>query len=325
VEIVTKKRMMVFSGTAHPALSQEIAEHLGVSLSESKLTRFASGEIYFRADESARGSDAFVIQTHSGDVNEAIMEQLIMLDALKRASAKRITAVVPYYGYSRQDKKALAREPISAKLVADLLSTAGADRVVSVDLHSGQIQGYFDFPFDHLTALPVLSDYLSDDLGLGEEIVVVAPDAGRIKTAEKLREYLHADLAFLYKRRSRTEAHRIDEMAVVGEVQGRPCVLVDDMIDTAGTVSKGAAVLAGEGAGPIYAAATHPVLSGDAVKKLEDSPIRKVVVTNTLPIPPEKIVGKITVLSVAPIIANAIRAVFEDTSVSELFHGANQF
>ena len=325
MEIVTKKRMMVFSGTAHPALSQEIAEHLGVSLSESKLTRFASGEIYFRADESARGSDAFVIQTHSGDVNEAIMEQLIMLDALKRASAKRITAVVPYYGYSRQDKKALAREPISAKLVADLLSTAGADRVVSVDLHSGQIQGYFDFPFDHLTALPVLSDYLSDDLGLGEEIVVVAPDAGRIKTAEKLREYLHADLAFLYKRRSRTEAHRIDEMAVVGEVQGRPCVLVDDMIDTAGTVSKGAAVLAGEGAGPIYAAATHPVLSGDAVKKLEDSPIRKVVVTNTLPIPPEKIVGKITVLSVAPIIANAIRAVFEDTSVSELFHGANQF
>jgi len=325
VEIVTKKRMMVFSGTAHPALSQEVAEHLGVSLSESKLTRFASGEIYFRADESARGSDAFVIQTHAGDVNEAIMEQLIMLDALKRASAKRITAVVPYYGYSRQDKKALAREPISAKLVADLLSTAGADRVVSVDLHSGQIQGYFDFPFDHLTALPVLSDYLSDDLGLGEEIVVVAPDAGRIKTAEKLREYLHADLAFLYKRRSRTEAHRIDEMAVVGEVQGRPCVLVDDMIDTAGTVSKGAAVLAGEGAGPIYAAATHPVLSGDAVKKLEDSPIRKVVVTNTLPIPPEKTIGKITVLSVAPIIANAIRAVFEDTSVSELFHGANQF
>ena len=325
MEIVTKKRMMVFSGTAHPALSQEVAEHLGVSLSESKLTRFASGEIYFRADESARGSDAFVIQTHAGDVNEAIMEQLIMLDALKRASAKRITAVVPYYGYSRQDKKALAREPISAKLVADLLSTAGADRVVSVDLHSGQIQGYFDFPFDHLTALPVLSDYLSDDLGLGEEIVVVAPDAGRIKTAEKLREYLHADLAFLYKRRSRTEAHRIDEMAVVGEVQGRPCVLVDDMIDTAGTVSKGAAVLAGEGAGPIYAAATHPVLSGDAVKKLEDSPIRKVVVTNTLPIPPEKTIGKITVLSVAPIIANAIRAVFEDTSVSELFHGANQF
>ena len=325
MEIVTKKRMMVFAGTAHLALAEEIAENLGVSLSASKLTKFASGEIYFRSEESARGSDAFVIQTHAGAVNEAIMEQLIMLYALKRASAKRITAVIPYYGYSRQDKKALAREPISAKLVADLLTAAGANRVVSVDLHSGQTQGYFDFPFDHLTALPLLSDYLSEDLGLGEEMVVVAPDAGRIKTAEKLREYLHADLAFLYKRRSRTEAHKIDEMAVVGEVAGRPCVLVDDMIDTAGTVAKGAKALAAEGAGPIYAAATHAVLSGDAVPRLEEAPIRKVVVTNTLPIPPEKMMEKLTVLSVAPIVANAIRAVFEDTSVSELFHGANQF
>lgn len=324
MEIVTKKRMMIFSGNTDPELSKEIANNLGVSLSSAKLTKFASGEIYFRAEESARGADAFVIQTHAGDVNESIMEQLIMIDALKRASAKRITAVIPYYGYSRQDKKGMSREPISAKLVADLLTTAGTNRVVSMDLHSGQIQGYFDFPFDHLTALPVLSDYLASELGLGEDLVVVAPDAGRIKTAEKLREYLRADLAFLYKRRSRTEANKIDEMAVVGEVEGRACVLVDDMIDTAGTVAKGAHALAAQGAGPIFAAATHPVLSGKAVQNLEESPIQKVVVCNTLPIPPEKTFEKLTVLSIAPIIASAIRAVFEDTSVSEIFDGANQ-
>jgi len=324
VEIVTKKRMMIFSGSTDPELSKEIADNLGVSLSAAKLTKFASGEIYFRAEESARGADAFVIQTHAGDVNESIMEQLIMIDALKRASAKRITAVIPYYGYSRQDKKGMSREPISAKLVADVLTTAGTNRVVSMDLHSGQIQGYFDYPFDHLTALPVLSDYLAEELGLGEDLVVVAPDAGRIKTAEKLREYLRADLAFLYKRRSRTEANKIDEMAVVGEVEGRACVLVDDMIDTAGTVAKGAHALAAQGAGPIFAAATHPVLSGRAVQNLEESPIQKVVVCNTLPIPPEKSFDKLTVLSIAPIIASAIRAVFEDTSVSEIFNGANQ-
>src|SRR5438105_11917843 len=195
--------MMLFSGTAHPELSEEIASHLGVPLSECEIRRFASSEVYVRADNSVRGADVFVIQTHCAPVNETIMEQLVMIDAMKRASAKRITAVIPYYGYSRQDKKALSREPISAKLVADLLSTAGCDRVVSVDLHSGQIQGYFDFPFDHLTALPILSTYLEQELGLhGDDLVVVAPDAGRIKTAETLREYLHAGLAFLYKRRS---------------------------------------------------------------------------------------------------------------------------
>jgi ribose-phosphate pyrophosphokinase len=324
VETVTKKKLMIFSGTTHPSLAEEVAAHLGVALCDAELNRFASGEIYFRANESVRGADVFVIQTHDDPINESIMEQLIMVDAIKRASAKRITAVIPYYGYSRQDKKGLAREPISAKLVADLLTTAGVDRVVSMDLHSGQIQGYFDFPFDHLTGLPVLTRYLQDDLGLGDDLVVVAPDAGRIKTAEKLREYLHADLAFLYKRRSRHEAHKIDEMAVVGEVEGRPCVLVDDMIDTAGTVARGASALAAEGAGPIYAAATHAVLSGKAVQNLEESPIEQVVVSNTLPIPDEKNFDKLTVLSVASIFADAIRAVFEDTSVSEIFHGDNQ-
>jgi ribose-phosphate pyrophosphokinase len=326
VEIVTKKKMMVFSGTTHPTLAHEIAEHLGVDLCDADLTRFASGEIYFRANESVRGADVFVIQSHADPVNESIMEQLVMIDAMKRASAKRITAAIPYYGYSRQDHKGMAREPISAKLIADLLTTAGADRVVSVDLHSGQIQGYFDFPFDHLTALPILSDYLKNELMLhgDDDLVVVAPDAGRIKTAEKLRKHLHADLAFLYKRRSRMEAHKIEEMAVVGEVQGRPCVIIDDMIDTAGTVAKGAAALDQHGAGPIYAAATHPILSGKAVQNLEEAPITEVVVTNTVPLPEERRFAKLRVLSIAPLIASALRAVFEDTSVSEIFHGDNQ-
>jgi ribose-phosphate pyrophosphokinase len=326
VEIVTKKKMMIFSGTTHPGLARAIAGELGVGICDATLTRFASGEVYFRANESVRGADVFVIQSHGDPVNESIMEQLVMLDAMKRASAKRITAVIPYYGYSRQDKKGLAREPISAKLVADLITTAGADRVISVDLHSGQIQGYFDFPFDHLTALPILSSYLQDELMLhgDDDLVVVAPDAGRIKTAEKLREALHADLAFLYKRRSRKEAHKIEEMAVVGEVDGRPCVLVDDMIDTAGTVAKGAEALAQHGAGPIYAAATHPILSGKAVQRLEEAPIKEVAVTDTVPIPPERQFEKLKVLSIAPLVASALRAVFEDTSVSEIFHGDNQ-
>jgi ribose-phosphate pyrophosphokinase len=325
VEIVTKKKMMLFSGTTHPSLAAEIAEDLGIRLSPCKISRFASGEIYVRSEESVRGGDVFVIQTHADPVDESIMEQLVMLDAMKRASAKRVVAVVPYYGYSRQDKKGLAREPISAKLIADLLTTAGAQRVVSVDLHSGQIQGYFDFPLDHLTALPILSEYMMNELGLhNENVVVVAPDAGRIKTAERLREYLRADLAFMYKRRSRREAHKIEEMAVVGEVDRRACVLVDDMIDTAATVTRGAAVLQEQGAGPIYAAATHPVLSGNAVKLLEEAPIREVVVTNTLPIPEEKMSDKLRVLSIAPLIASALRAVFENTSVSEIFRGNNQ-
>jgi ribose-phosphate pyrophosphokinase len=325
VEIVTKKKMLLFSGGTHPELAHEIADHLGIQVAPAVLRRFASSETYFRSEESVRGCDVFVVQTHAEPVNESIMEQLVMIDAMKRASAKRITAVIPYYGYSRQDKKGLAREPISAKLVADTISVAGADRVVSVDLHSGQIQGYFDFPFDHLTALPILSDYISQELGLYDgDLVIVAPDAGRIRTAERLREYLHADLAFLYKRRSRHEANKIEEMAVVGEVDGRPCVLVDDMVDTAGTVAKGATALAAQGAGPIFAAATHPILSGKAVQLLEESPIQEFVVTNTMPIPDEKQFDKLKVLSIAPLIASALRAVFEDTSVSEIFRGDNQ-
>lgn len=325
VEIVTKKRMMVFSGTTHPELAEEIASHLGIELSPCKISRFAAGEIYVRPEESVRGADVFVIQTHAHPINESIWEQLVMIDAMKRASATRVTAVIPYYGYSRQDKKALAREPISAKLLADVLSVAGADRVVSVDLHSGQIQGFFNVPFDHLTALPLLADHLEKDLGLsGRDLVVVAPDAGRVRTAERLREHLDAEMAYIYKRRSRREAHRIEEMVVEGDVQGQACILIDDMIDTAGTMTQGAAALAREGAPRIFAAATHALLSGKAIQKLEEAPINEVVVTDTVPIPDEKRIAKLTVLSIAPIIAAALQAVFEDTSVSEIFRGENQ-
>ena len=325
MEIMTKKRMMLYTGTVHPTLAHEIADNLSIPVSKGEIRRFASGEIYFRADESVRGADVFVVQSHYEPVNEAIMEQLIMIDAIKRASAKRITAVVPYYGYSRQDKKVLSREPISAKLVADMLSTAGADRIISVDLHSGQIQGFFDAPFDHLTALPLISSYLKDELGL-HDVVVVAPDAGRIRTSEKLREYLHADLAYIYKRRSRHEAHKISEMRLVYEegIAGKPCVLVDDMIDTAGTLVEGVKVLDAMGAGPIYTGATHAIFSGKARQNLEEAPIAQVIVTNTVPIPEEKQFDKLRVLSIAPLIASALRAVFEDTSVSEIFGGANQ-
>ena len=325
MEIMTKKRMMLYTGTIHPTLAHEIADNLSIPVSKGEIRRFASGEIYFRADESVRGADVFVVQSHYEPVNEAIMEQLIMIDAIKRASAKRITAVVPYYGYSRQDKKVLSREPISAKLVADMLSTAGADRIISVDLHSGQIQGFFDAPFDHLTALPLISSYLKDELGL-HDVVVVAPDAGRIRTSEKLREYLHADLAYIYKRRSRHEAHKISEMRLVYEedIAGKPCVLVDDMIDTAGTLVEGVKVLDAMGAGPIYTGATHAIFSGKARQNLEEAPIAQVIVTNTVPIPEEKQFDKLRVLSIAPLIASALRAVFEDTSVSEIFGGANQ-
>ncbi len=327
MEIMTKKRMMLYTGTIHPTLAHEIADNLAIPVSKGEIRRFASGEIYFRADESVRGADVFVVQSHYEPVNEAIMEQLIMIDAIKRASAKRITAVVPYYGYSRQDKKVLSREPISAKLVADMLSTAGADRIVSVDLHSGQIQGFYNAPFDHLTALPLLSSYLKDQLGLhGDDVVVVAPDAGRIRTSEKLREYLHADLAYIYKRRSRHEAHKISEMRLVYEedIAGKPCVMVDDMIDTAGTLVEGVKVLAAMGAGPIYTGATHAIFSGKARQNLEEAPIEQVIVTNTVPIPEEKQFAKLRVLSIAPLVASALRAVFEDTSVSEIFGGANQ-
>jgi ribose-phosphate pyrophosphokinase len=302
-------------------LAQEIAQHLGVDLSKANLREFANGEIHCRYDISLRGSDVFIVQTHCGPVNDTLMEQLIMIDAAKRASAKRITAVCPYYGYSRQDRKAIGREPITAKLVADVLQVAGADRVVSLDLHSGQIQGFFDIPFDHLTALPVLVAELRRLAGV--DMVIVSPDAGRVKVAERFSQHLNSDLAFVHKRRPRGSANQVEALDVVGEVEGRHCVLIDDMIDTAGTICAAAELLAERGASDIWAMATHPVLSDPALERLEKAPISRVVVTNTLPVPPERRIDKLAVLSVSKLIADAIDAVFEDTSVSEIFGGDN--
>jgi ribose-phosphate pyrophosphokinase len=321
MELVPRRRLELVSGRSHPALAQEIAAHLGVELSKANLREFANGEIHCRYDISLRGSDVFIVQTHCGPVNDTLMEQLIMIDAAKRASAKRITAVCPYYGYSRQDRKATGREPITAKLVADVLQVAGADRVVSVDLHSGQIQGFFDIPFDHLTAMPVLVAELH---GRGTDgMVVVAPDAGRVKVAERFSQHLNADLAFVHKRRPRGSANLVEALDVVGEVQGRHCVLIDDMIDTAGTICAAAELLAERGASDIWAMATHPLLSDPALERLEKSPLSRVVVTDTLPIAADRRIEKLAVLSVSKLIADAIDAVFEDLSVSEIFGGDN--
>ena len=321
MELIPKRRLELVSGRSSPALAQEIARHLGVELGQANLREFANGEIHCRYGSSIRGADVFIIQTHSGPVNDSLMEQLIMIDAAKRASAKRITAVCPYYGYSRQDRKSTGREPITAKLVADMLSTAGADRVVSVDLHSGQIQGFFDVPFDHLTAAPVLEGYLkSEQAG---DIVVVAPDAGRVKVAERYSQHLGADLALVHKVRPKGTTNTVEALQVVGDVEGRHCVVIDDMIDTAGTICAAAALLEKSGASEIWAMATHAVLSDPAVDRLKASPISRIVVTDTLPVAEDRYFDKLEVLSVAEIIASAIDGIFEDTSVSEIFGGEN--
>jgi ribose-phosphate pyrophosphokinase len=321
VELIPKRRLELVSGRSHPALAEAIAGHLGVRLGEANLREFSNGEIHCRYDISIRGCDVFIIQTHCGPVNDSLMEQLIMIDAAKRASAKRITAVCPYYGYSRQDRKSTGREPITARLVADMLQAAGADRVVSVDLHSGQIQGFFDLPFDHLTAAPVLEGYLRDQLK--GEVMVVAPDAGRVKVAERYSQHLGADLALVHKTRPRGTANKVEARHVVGDVEGRHCVLIDDMIDTAGTICAAAELLSEAGAAEIWAMATHAVLSDPAVDRLKASLISRVVVTDTLPVAEDRIFDKLEVLSVAKIIADVIDAVFEDTSVSEIFGGEN--
>ncbi|MGH2730999.1 MAG: ribose-phosphate diphosphokinase [Actinomycetota bacterium] len=328
MQLPTQKRLMMFSGTANPGLAEEVATHLGMKLGDVVLSEFANSETYVRFADSVRGCDAFVIQSMCEPVDHHVMQQLIMIDALKRASAKRITAVCPFYPYSRQDKKTRGREPITAKLLADFYEAAGADRVLSVDLHTGQIQGFFNVPFDHLTALPLLADYFAELLD--REFVIVSPDAGRVRLAEKwvqhLSEFhdLQGQVAFLHKRR-RSDIRNVSEtLAVVGEVEGKVCVVVDDMIDTGGTLTNGAEALVEAGATGVYAAATHPVLSDPAIDRLKNSPIQQVGVTNTLPIPSEKQLDKLVILSIAPTIAQTIKAVFEEESVSELFHGENQ-
>ncbi|HWB72631.1 MAG TPA: ribose-phosphate diphosphokinase [Egibacteraceae bacterium] len=322
MEIVTKKRMQVFSGRGYPELAQEVVDHLGMRLGDVDIHEFSNSETYVRFRQNVRGSDAFVIQTHCQPVNRNIWEQLVMIDALKRASAKRIIAVIPFYGYARQDKKTRSREPITAKLLADMLRVAGANRVLSVDLHTGQIQGFFDDPLDHLTALPLLVGWLVEQFG-DEELVVASPDAGRVRLAEKFQSRLpNARIAFLAKTRA---AHNVAQtLAVAGDVEGSICVLVDDMIDTGGTICGAAEALVQRGAHRVLACATHPVLSGPACERLRDSPIERVVVTNTLPPPPGCRLDKLEVVSIAPVIASTMKAIFEDESVSELFDDQNQ-
>jgi ribose-phosphate pyrophosphokinase len=326
MELITKKKLHLVAGRSNPELAQEIADHLGVPLGDPNLSEFANGEIHSRFAENVRGADVFIIQTHGAcadlSVNDAIMEQLIMIDAARRASAKRITAVIPCYGYARQDRKAENREPITAKVVANMFAAVGTNRLMSVDLHSGQIQGFFDGPVDHLTAMPVLVDFIRDKLP--DDLVVVSPDAGRVKVAERYTNTLQADLAIVHKRRVKGRKNTVEAMEIVGEVDGRTCVLIDDMIDTGGTLVAAAEQLAARGASEIYAAATHGVLSGPAIDRIKNSPITKVVVTDTLPLGPEKQIDKIEVLSISKVLAEAIDAVFEDKSVGEIFGGANQ-
>jgi ribose-phosphate pyrophosphokinase len=317
---VTRKRLMVFTGSAYPELGEEIATGIGVTPGTVELSRFSNGEIYVRFLENVRGGDVFVVQTCAEPINDSIMELLIMIDALKRASAKRITAVMPYYGYSRQDKKTLAREPISAHLVADIITAAGADRVISVDLHAGQIQGFFDFPLDHVTAMPLLASYIvQKNL---QDSVVVSPDAGRVKVAKRLSDRLHLPMAIMHKRRPDKNVAEI--VHVIGEVEGKNCILIDDMVDTAGTMVEASDALKKYGAKDIYACATHPILSGSAAERIDLSAIKELVVTNSLPVPPEKKIDKITVLSIAPLLANTVTAVFKEESVSEIVGGDNQ-
>jgi ribose-phosphate pyrophosphokinase len=317
----TEKNLMLFSGRAHPHLAAEIAELLETDLVPTTHREFANSEIYVRYQESVRGCDAFVIQSHTAPVNEWIMEHLIMVDALKRASAKRITVVLPFYGYARQDKKHLGREPISARLMADLFKTAGANRLIAVDLHSAQIQGFFDGPVDHLAALPVLADYVARKHG-GEALTIVSPDAGRIRVAEQWSERLgNAPLAFIHKTRDITKANETRANRVVGSVEGRTCILVDDMIDTGGTIVKAGEALMDAGAADVVIVATHAILSGPAVDRLKNCRASEVIVTNTVPVPAEHQFDKLTTLSIAPLISRAIREVFEDGSVTSLFEG----
>lgn len=326
MELVTKKRLSIVSGTVNRELAEEVAERLGQGLGPVQIAEFANGELHCKYGESIRGADLFIFGSHSSSadmsVNDAIMEHMILVDAAKRASAKRITVVAPFYGYGRQDRKAEGREPITAKLLANMFEVAGAKRIVSVDLHSGQIQGFFDGPVDHLTAMPVLVGWMAENLP--DDLVVVSPDAGRVKVAERYANQLHADLAIVHKRRVKGAKNKVEAKEVVGEVEGRTCVLIDDMIDTAGTIVAAADQLTERGAAAVYCAATHGVFSGPAIDRLKNSTIEKVVITNTLPLPPEKRIDKIEVLSAAGIIADAIDAVFEDSSVSEIFDGQNQ-
>lgn len=319
--VPTQKRLVLLSGRSHPELAESVASELGIDLSPTLAYDFANGEIFIRFRESVRGTDAFVLQSHTTPINKWIMEQLIMIDALKRASAKRITVIVPFYGYARQDKKHRGREPISARLMADLFKAAGADRLMTVDLHTSQIQGFFDGPVDHLFALPLLAEHVASRVSR-EEITVVSPDAGRVRVAERWTDVLGAPLAIIHKRRDPDVPNQVRVFEVVGDVKDRVCVVVDDMIDTGGTIVKAAETLFENGAKDVIVAATHGILSEPAQERLQQSRISEVVVTDTLPIDQDKTFDKLTVLSIAPILAKAINEVFTDGSVTSMFEPA---
>ena len=320
LSVPTEKRLVLLAGRSYPELAQEVADDIGIALSPVMAYDFANGEIFVRFQESVRGTDAFVLQSHTTPINTWIMEQLIMVDALKRASAKRITVIVPFYGYARQDKKHRGREPISARLIADLFKAAGADRLMTVDLHTSQIQGFFDGPVDHLFAMPILARHVASRIPR-DEITVVSPDAGRVRVAERWTDVLGAPLAIIHKRRDPDVPNQVKVFEVVGDVQGRTCVLVDDMIDTGGTIVKAAETLFDNGAKDVIVAATHGILSDPARERLQESRISEVIVTNTLPIPDEHRFDKLTILSIAPILSKAITEVFTDGSVTSMFEG----
>jgi len=321
MELAGKKKLILISGRAHPQLALDVADELGISLLPTEARTFANGEIYARFDESVRGTDAFVIQSHCNPINEWLMEQLIMVDALKRASAKRITVVAPFYPYARQDKKSRGREPISARLIADLFKTAGADRIMSVDIHAPQIQGFFDGPFDHLFAMPLLLEHCRAQLD-SSTLTVVSPDMGRVRVADIWSQKLGAPLALIHKRRDPTIANQVSVHEIVGEVEGRVCLIVDDLIDTGRTIVKAAEALKNAGARGVVVAATHAVFSDPATEILQSDFIDKVVVTDSLPIPQEKRWDRLEILSIAPTIAAAIREVFGEGSVTGMFDGA---
>jgi ribose-phosphate pyrophosphokinase len=318
IETVTSKRLLLASGRSHPALAEAVARELGVELAKLSAYDFANGEIFVRFEESVRGTDAFVLQSHTFPINKWIMEQLLLIDALRRASARRISVIMPYYGYARQDKKHRGREPISARLMADLLKTAGADRIMTVDLHTSQIQGFFDGPVDHLFAIKILAEHVQSRYDKSE-ITIISPDSGRVRVAERWTDILGSPLAIIHKRRDPDVPNEVKMFEVVGEVKDRVCVLVDDMIDTGGTIVKAAETLFDNGAKDVIVTATHGILSGKAAEKLQGSRISEVVVTDTLPIVPESRFNKLTILPIAPMIANAVREVFHEGSVTSLF------
>jgi ribose-phosphate pyrophosphokinase len=323
MERAPHKRLMVFSGRSNPALGERIAERLGVELGQATLKTFTNGEVYVRYDESIRGADVFIVQSCSSPTNDSLIELLVMVNAAQLASAKRITAVMPWYPYARQDKKSAPREPITARLVADMLEAAGVDRVLTMDLHAGQVQGFFKTPVDHMTAIPMLAEHFKLLVGLpAEQLAVVSADAGRVKLAKKFAEMLDAELALITK--ERPEQQHAEVTNVIGRVRGRVCILIDDMIDTAGTLCAGGRALIEQGGTAVYACATHPVFSGNALENLRQSVFEKVVVTDTIPINPIERPDKVEVLSVAAILADTILNVFNDDSVSGLFHGGNQ-